>query len=390
MANVAAALLVVIGLVVVLRIAQRKNLDIIARDALRPRPSYDGDDGPQHIFFCVADHFEPFWQNRDVALALERVERWHALYPQRVEAFRDNGGNAPRHAFFYPQEEYTLSPQCMKKLADIVRRGFGDVEVHLHHDRDTAAALREKIVDYTRTLHDRHGLLRRHPESGLYRYAFIHGNWTLANSGRAGQYCGVDDELAVLQETGCYADFTYPSAPHHTQPPIINRIYYPRESLGGARAHHRGVDARYATPRRGDLLLFAGPLALNWRQRRRVILPAIENGDLTHLNPPKPDRIDSWVRTSVGVGDWPRWIFIKAYTHGAQERNAGRLLGDGEGSLAAMYRDLLARYNDGERYVLHFSTPWEMYCGVKALEMADASAIAAIERFDYSFQTNGL
>ena len=44
-------------------------------------------------------------------------------------------------------------------------------------------------------------------------YAFIHGNWSLCNSRPDGRYCGVNNELDVLRETGCYADFTLPSAP---------------------------------------------------------------------------------------------------------------------------------------------------------------------------------
>ena len=62
-----------------------------------------------------------------------------------------------------------------------------------------------------------------------------------------------------------------------------------------------------------------------------------------------------------------------------------RLLGDGAGSLSSLFADLLARYNDGERYVLHFSTPWEMYRAVKVLEANDPSAIDAVERFQFSF-----
>jgi hypothetical protein len=53
--------------------------------------------------------------------------------------------------------------------------------------------------------------------------------------------------------------------------------------------------------------------------------------------------------------------------------------------LSALFSDLLARYNDGQRYVLHFSTPWEMYRAIKVLESNDVHAIAAIERFEFKF-----
>ena len=132
-------------------------------------------------------------------------------------------------------------------------------------------------------------------------------------------------------------------------------------------------------------MIVTGPLMLNWKQRRRGIMPAVENGDLTGFNPPSPDRVDAWMRANVTVAGFPRWTFIKTHTHGAQERNSNLLLGDGPGSLPSLFADLLARYNDGERFVLHFSTPWEMYRAVKVLEANDRDAIDAIERFRFSF-----
>jgi hypothetical protein len=268
-------------------------------------------------------------------------------------------------------------------LADITRAGAGDVEVHLHHHRDTAASMREQLRDYTRALHEQHGLL--HIESGRTVFAFIHGNWVLGNSGHDGAGCGVDNELEVLAEAGCYADFTLPSAPHASQPPVINRIYYAAGNRARPRAHFTGIDARLGVAGAAGPLIVTGPLALNWKQRRRGILPAIENGDLTGVNPPSPDRVDAWVRARIGVEGFPRWTFIKTHTHGAQERNSATLLGAGPGSLSALFADLLARYNDGARFILHYSTPWEMYRAVRVLEAGDRDAIDAIERFEYRF-----
>jgi hypothetical protein len=364
-----------------LRLMRRKNVDLILRASLGPRRGRAV--APVHIFFCVVDHFEPFWKNDDTALALERVRRWHERYPLIAMKYRDRGGRPPRHAFFYPAEDYDRSPASVELLAELVRLGVAEVEVHLHHDHDDAANMRETLRRYTRTLRERHGLLRDGPAGPTY--AFIHGNWALGNSGKAGSGCGVDNELVVLEETGCYADFTLPSAPHPSQPPVINRIYYAAGDRSRARAHFRGVDARLGARNANGPLIITGPLTLNWGQRRHGLLPAVENGDLTGLNPPSADRVDAWVRCGIHVAGFPRWIFVKAHTHGAQERNSDTLLGEGAGSLSALFSDLVARYNDGERYVLHFSTPWEMYRAVKALELNDARAIDAIERFEFSF-----
>jgi hypothetical protein len=376
--------LAVMAAVPAARLARRKNIDLIVRASLSRRRDAEPA-APRHVFFSIVDHFEPFWHNRDRDVARERARLWAQRYPEIAARFTDRGGKHPRHAFFYPEEEYALAPECVEMLAGIHARGFGEVEVHLHHDRDNAAALRERLLAFKRTLHDTHGLLRIDPDHGGVVYAFIHGNWVLANSGVHGENCGVDDELVVLGETGCYADFTFPAAPHPCQPPVINRIYYAAGDPRQARAHFRGRDAALGQPGGEGPLLVTGPLAINWRRRRRGILPAVENGDLTGLNPPGPDRLDAWVRAGVCVAGFPRWVFVKVHTHGAQERNARRLLADGPGSLDALFADLRARYDDGERHVLHFSTPWEMFRAVRALEANDAGAIAAIERFEYPF-----
>jgi len=382
------AAVVLAGLALAWRVARRKNLDVIARSALHARRARTGGDTPtgtRHLFVSIVDHYEPFWRNRDPVRALERVQLWRTRYPEIASRHRDNGGNPPRHGFFYPEEEYALDPRCMDLLAEIEHAGFGAVEVHLHHDRDTAPALRDRLLAFTGILRTRHGLLRDDPNGGPVPYAFIHGNWVLGNSGPGGAHCGVDNELVVLRETGCYADFTFPSAPHPSQPPVANRIYYPAGDPAQPRAHHRARDARVGVSGGDDLLLITGPLVVNWARRRKGLVPAIENGDLTGLNPPSPDRVDAWVGAGIGVAGHPDWVFVKAHTHGTQEKNSARLLGEGPGSLDALFTDLLARYNDGERWVLHFSTPWEMARAVRVLESADAESMRAVEQFRYRF-----
>jgi hypothetical protein len=371
-------IVVVAATIAGLRLARRKNIDIIVRaGAKRKRQRHDG---AQHLFFCFVDHYEPLWKGADRDTGIERVKLWRERYPKLVDGFRDNGGRPPQHVFFYPQEEYV--PECLDMLAELENRGYGEVEIHLHHDNDTSEGFREKIEWFRETLHNEHGLLRLDPDTGELTYAFIHGNWALDDSGEDGRWCGVRDEISLLRQTGCYADFTYPSAPHCSQPPIINRIYYATDVPGQACSHHNGVDARFGTPPSGDLLLINGPLALNWRRRKYGVLPAVENGDITGINPGTPDRVDRWVRTAVSVRDWPSWIFVKIHTHGTIERNSNLLLSPAG---SEMYADLLARYNDGEHYILHFVTAWQMYRCVRALERGDRDSTRRIEEFDYTF-----
>ena len=46
-------------------------------------------------------------------------------------------------------------------------------------------------------LSQRHGCLSRWDGKGEPRYAFVHGNWALANSA-GGRFCGVDSEMQIL------------------------------------------------------------------------------------------------------------------------------------------------------------------------------------------------
>jgi hypothetical protein len=48
-----------------------------------------------------------------------------------------------------------------------------------------------------------------------------------------------------------------------------------------------------------------------------------------------------------------------------------------------LYGHLLEHYDDGERYVVHFSTPWEIVRCIRVLEAGDAAAIRSIEEFTY-------
>src|SRR5262249_33803104 len=152
-----------------------------------------------------------------------RVERWVRDYPRRLGRFRDSDGRPPRHTFFYPPEEY--AEEYLDGLAGLCRAGFGEVEVHVHHDRDTEEGLRATLLAYKDLLATRHGLLSRRRATGELVYGFIHGNWALCNSRPDGRWCGVNNELRILRETGCYADFTMPSAPSATQTRKINSLY---------------------------------------------------------------------------------------------------------------------------------------------------------------------
>ncbi|HET6554395.1 MAG TPA: hypothetical protein VFG49_12760 [Dyella sp.] len=321
------------------------------------------EDGPVHVMFCFVDHFEPAWGRVSLETQRARVDRWCSEYRQLAAAHRDADGRPPQHSFFYPEEEYL--EEHLDKLAALCADGYGEIEIHLHHDNDTEANFRATITRFNELLHARHGALSRDPASGQLRFGFIHGNWCLDNSRADGRWCGLNNELVLLRELGCYADFTLPSAPSDTQTRTVNEIYYATDDPQRPKSHDVGERVRVGGSASGDLMIVQGPLGLNWRDRRRGVLPRIENADVRRSCPPTPSRVDAWIRTAVHVEGRPDWIFVKIHTHGTQERDMDTLLGE---PMHAMHEYLESRYNDGNRYVLHYVTSRELYNIVKAAE----------------------
>ncbi len=355
----AALLLFVAALWALLR---ARNMQIwIASYLRRQVPRVEG--RPVHVMFCFVDHFEPMWKQADLPTQRARVDRWCREYRELASRHRDADGRPPQHSFFYPEEEYL--PEHLDKIAALCADGFGEIEIHLHHDNDTEDNFRRCMSGFRETLHVRHGALPRDPRTGELMFAFIHGNWCLDNSRADGRWCGLNNELVLLRELGCYADFTLPSAPSDTQTSTVNCIYYAEDDPLRGKSHDRGVPVKVGGSPSGDLMIIQGPLALNWRNRKFGLVPRIENSDVRRTAPPTPDRVDTWVRTGIHVEGKPDWVFVKIHTHGTQEPDMDTLLGEAS---ERMYRHLETHYNDGRRHVLHYVTAREMYNIAKAAE----------------------
>jgi hypothetical protein len=343
---------------------KRRNIDTwivsyLRREWKEPR----NPDAVCHVIFCFVDHFEPRWERPSYDVECARVARWVRDYPVVCAAHRDADGHPPVHTFFYPEEEYR--PEHIDELLKLCRQGLGEIEVHLHHDRDTASAMRARLREFTKALAHRHSALPADTDSGAPRWAFIHGNWALDNSRPDGRWCGVPDELRLLREEGCYADFTLPSAPDPTQTRTINSIYYATGNPGKSKAHDTGVAVRVGGRATGDLLIVQGPLGFQWNNRKFGVIPRIENGDVRAGSPPDVRRADHWVRTGIHVRGRPEWVFVKVHTHGAKERDMDTLLG---APLADLFSYLEGAYNDGSRYKLHYVSARELFNLVKAAE----------------------
>ncbi|QDT43115.1 hypothetical protein Pan241w_32120 [Gimesia alba] len=311
---------------------------------------------PRHIFIAVCDHFEPEWGNPVKSEALARIDRWCEEYPARFSQFSDSRGQVPQHTFFFPQDQY--APEYLDRLAALCKQGFGDVDVHLHHDNDTAEGLRQKMNEFRQTLFDRHGLLRKDPQTGEIVYGFIHGNWALCNSRPDRRWCGVENEIDILLETGCYADLTMPSAPSDTQTQIINSIYYAKDIPGQCKSHNQGTLASVGhSPEEDSLLMIQGPLRLDWSKRKWGFLPRIENSDLHGGRPATLNRFQHWLAADVHVTGRPDWTFIKLHTHGAKPRNIDTLLGPETEAFHAALRDEAKQHPEWKYY---YVSAWEM------------------------------
>ncbi len=338
---------------------------------LRERQRYQPPkaDDEVHVLLCIADHFEPKAGGASFEVGRQRVAAWVEQYPKQFGRFKDADGRPPRYTFFFPAEEY--EKEYLDALANLCRAGFGEVEIHLHHDQDTADGLREKLTAFRDVLVNAHGLLSRHRTTGAVRYGFIHGNWTLCNARADGRLCGVNNEIPVLLETGCYADFTFPSAPSETQPPIINRIYFASDRPGQARSHEFPLADGAVTD--NSLLMVQGPLLLDWGRRKLGFLPGVENGCLQKTQPPSLARLLNWLEAHVQVPSRPDWYFVKLHAHGAPEHDQDTLLGT---PMVQFHEELAQLARENPKIHFHYVTAREMVNCIKAAQAGYTGGVA--------------
>ncbi|WP_414475742.1 hypothetical protein [Microvirga sp. M2] len=341
------------------------TLDITARAAMRR--AYPGGrpaGGPVHLFLAITDHFEPQVHRPGQPMARKRLEQWLREYPLVAGRHRDHDGFTPAHSFFYPWDEY--DEWEFSRLRDLCAAGWGEIEFHLHHRDDTESTLRRTLREGLETFRA-HGALSTWP-SGRPAWGFIHGNFALANSRCEGgaNFCGVNNELAILEQEGCYADFTFPAWQTTAQPRQVNSIYYAAGDPTCPKCYDRGVAAQHGAPRKSGLVLIEGPLVPHLKRGRGGMLrPGMDDGTLTMNHCYRRERFDRWVRAGVHVEGRPDWLFIKLSCHGAADGDREALLGR---DLEALFSDAEARYNDGERFRLHYVTAREMYNLVAASE----------------------
>ena len=290
-------------------------------------------EGQKHLIFTIADHFEPSWKPGggllDHDAQLRNLDVYYDLARKTGDIVRDSDGTKFRHTNFFPAEQYDRA--ILEKLAAMQAEGLGEVEVHLHHGvkkPDTAENTRRVLTEFRDCLAEEHLCLSRLRGAGKPMYAFVHGNLALANSA-GGKYCGVDEEMQILADTGCYADLTMPSAPDITQVPLINQIYRCDLPLSGKIPHRKGTRIAVGVRDPQLPLIFTGPLIFNWTRRVRGLpVPRLDDGALVENQPLDAARLRRWVSADVTVKGRPEWIFIKLYCHGFFSHDQSACIGE--------------------------------------------------------------
>lgn len=321
----------------------------------------------KHIIFTVANHFEPSWKANgfhDLPTQIKRLNDWHKMARSTGEAVRDADGTKFRHTNFYPAEQYY--PELLDTMAEMQAEGLGEVEIHLHHGvekPDTAENLRKSLVEFRDILAERHKCLSRMEGKNTPMWAFVHGNLALGNS-CGGKYCGVDEEMQILEETGCYVDMTMPSAPDRTQVPMLNQIYECGLPLNEPIPHRKGKSVQVCGNQPQLPLIFTGPLIFNWTRRIKGLpIPRLDDGALVHNQPMDIGRLNRWVSANVTVKGRPEWVFVKLYCHGFFDHDQDACIGEGA---KRFFSEIIENGEKTGEYKICFATAREAFNMVSA------------------------
>lgn len=311
------------------------------------------DGQPIDIMFMFVDHFELNGKE-------DRLHAWNVRYPAMAKKHTDSDGHHPKHSFFYAMD--LMHEHELEAMKPVVDAGYGEFELHWHHDHDTPQSYVQKL-DAAMEIFHKYDYMKPYKEGQKACFGFIHGNWSLANS-RGESFCGVDNEVQLLKDYGCYGDFTFPALFSTAQPPFANNIYY-CSNLSQTACYFSGRDSSVGQAEKDDeFLIVQGPMTINWRDWRHKWHPTIEDGDInqypTHDD---PKRIDAWMNQNIHVKGRPEWQFVKIFCHGAQDHKS--VVSD---TTDRMHDYIEQNYNDGKKYRLHYVSAREAYNIIKAAE----------------------
>ena len=321
----------------------------------------------KHIIFTIANHFEPSWSANgllDLDAQRRRLDDYYKLARKTGEAVRDADGTKFRHTNFFPAEQYDRD--ILAQMAEMQAEGLGETEIHLHHGvekPDTPENLRKSLTDFRDVLAYEHKLLSRFDGETQPKYAFVHGNLALGNS-CGGRFCGVDEEMQILHETGCYADMTLPSAPDESQVRVLNQIYECGLPLTEKIPHRTGRAVEVFGNQPQLPLIFTGPLVFNWTRRIKGLpVPRLEDGALVHNQSSDLARLNRWLSANITVKGRSDWIFVKLYCHGFFDHDQSASIGE---DAERFFGEIIENGEKTGKYKVYFASAREAFNMVSA------------------------
>ena len=302
-------------------------------------------DEKRHVIFIMVDHYEPGGGEQGAKIN----EAWLIRFQTIAEKHLDSFGNRFRYTWFYPYDE--RNGKVLMSLSKMVFKGYGEVELHWHHPPATSATFPVMLEEAIQWFQEYGALISCGSNPGTH-FGFIHGNWALDNSQPK---CGVNTELDILFNHGCYADFTFSTIGTPSQPQKINTIYYASDTPA-PKSYDEGIDAEVGKPINDRLMIFQGPVGFNFKKME------IEYGAVESYAIPNEIRINRWIDTNIHIKGRPEWVFVKVYSHGIPSSNA--IL---EHHLDLMLNSLEEICRE-RKISLHYMTAREAYNVLKAAE----------------------
>lgn len=324
--------------------------------------------GLTHIMFIFADYYEPTKQ--------EQLTPWITDYPQMASKHKDADGYAPKHTWFLSNTGKDRA-LFLEGLSNVAYDGYGEIELDFHHgtkddtNNDNTETTRGALNLYFNQA-KKYGAMITAEVNPQTRFGFFHGYWALDNShydnwtdpsNPARRYCGVNEELKLLNELGVYADFTFP-AWRSMEPKKRDSIFYAKDDAD-PKSYDKPENVRDVEVGEapfGDIMIIEGPKMDN-------NIEIYEGENAVIVNPATIQRMDQWVSHKVSVEGKPDWIFVKVHTQSARSIESVRGKNVLVGQIAdKFFTDIEEKYNDGVNYKLHYVTAREAYNIIKAAE----------------------
>ncbi|MFX0199106.1 MAG: hypothetical protein ACFFCW_23535 [Candidatus Hodarchaeota archaeon] len=300
-----------------------------------------------HVLFLIADHHEPGRGERG-----SRISRaWCEGYKSNIEGIYDDFGKPVQYTWFYPYDHLNLG--VIFNLNELVFEGLGEVEFQWHHGPDTNETFPPKLAKAVSWFNS-HGCMLPVGLNPKPQFGFVHGNSALDNSDGNPNHCGVNRELDILKQCGCYADLTFSVLGTLAQPAKVNSIYYAKDT-DEPKSYNNGVDVKVGSSNSG-LMIFEGPICCDWHDR------IWDCAALETTSPIKPHRIKLWLKFAPIVKGRPEWLFVKVHAHGVQSKSL---------ILSQQFRGMffqLKKVCKDKGLSLHFITAREAFNIVKAAE----------------------